>query len=91
VNQVKADLISELIRVSQTNFLNRKRESCKNGLGDNAVVEWIQGYARSYREGWTSKLESYSTSELGTMLKALSNSSQSLEELLNIKLDKVET
>ena len=91
MNQIKTDLISEVIRVSQTNFLNRERARFENGLADDAVVAWIQGNARSYREGWAEKLDSYPTAELGNLLKQLSSSDQDLEELLNIKLDRVET
>ncbi len=91
MSQIKTDLISEVIRVSQTNFLNRKRAHYGNDLGDDAIVAWIQENGRSYREGWTAKLENYPTTELSAMLRSLSSSTQHLEELLNFKLDRVET
>lgn len=91
MNQIQTDLISEVIRVSQTNFLNRERAHFENGMADDAVLAWIQGNARGYREGWTEKLEGYPTAELGNLLKQLSSSNQDLEELLHIKLDRVES
>ncbi|PIQ99655.1 MAG: hypothetical protein COV66_10910 [Nitrospinae bacterium CG11_big_fil_rev_8_21_14_0_20_45_15] len=91
MEQIKTDLISEVIRLSQTNFLNRERANFENGLADDAVLAWIQGNAKSYREGWTDKLESYPMAELGNLLKQLSSSDQDLEELLHFKLDRVES
>ena len=47
VNRVKDDLVSEIIRVSQTNLLARKKTECSEENGDDAVMEWIRCNAAS--------------------------------------------
>ncbi len=82
MNRVKDDLVSEIIRVSQTNLLARKKTECSEENGDDAVMEWIRRNAASYRESYKECLESYSAVELGDMLNILTQSKKDLDEVL---------
>ena len=82
MNRVKDDLVSEIIRVSQTNLLARKKTECSEENGDDAVMEWIRRNAASYRESYKECLGSYSAVELGDMLNILTQSKKDLDEVL---------
>ena len=82
MSRVKDDLVCEVIRVSQTNLLSKKKAQCAEGSGDDAVMGWIQMNAASYRENFKECLDSYSASELGDILNVLSQSEKDLSEIL---------
>ena len=82
MNRVKDDLVSEIIRVSQTNLLARKKTECGERNGDDIVMEWIRCNAASYRESYEEYLAPYSAVELGDMLNILTQSKKDLDEVL---------
>ena len=82
MSKVKDDLVCEVIRVSQTNLLSKKKAQCVEGSGDDAVMDWIRMNAASYRENFKECLDSYSASELGDILNVLSQSEKDLSEVL---------
>jgi len=71
VSRIKDDLVCEIIRISQTNLLARKKNECSDGSGEDVVMKWIQCNAVSYRENYKECLDSYSAVELGDMLSML--------------------
>ena len=84
MQQVKSDLICEIIRASQTNLLEKKKLNAKNGPDDNdrCVTDWIFKNARYYREHFCAELESCTCKELSEILKELTHSKTDLEEML---------
>ena len=82
MSRVKDDLVCEVIRVSQTNLLSKKKAQCVEGSGDDAVMDWIRMNAASYRKNFKECLDSYSASELGDILNVLSQSEKDLSEVL---------
>ena len=82
MSKIKDDLVCEIIRISQTNLLARKKNECTDGSGDDAVMKWIQCNAVSYRENYKECLDSYSAVELGDMLSMLTQSKKDLDEIL---------
>ena len=82
MSRIKDDLVCEIIRVSQTNLLGKKKAECDEGSGDDVVMDWIRCNAASYREGFKECLDSYSAAELGDMLKMLTHSKKDLDEIL---------
>jgi len=60
VSRIKDDLVCEIIRVSQTNLLARKKHESTEESGDDAVIKWIQSNAASYRSKYQDCLDSYS-------------------------------
>ena len=81
MSRIKDDLVCEIIRISQTNLLARKKNECSDGSGDDAVMKWIQRNAVSYRENYKECLDSYSSVELGDMLNMLTHSRKDLGEI----------
>ncbi len=82
MNQIKADLISEIIRISQTNLLGRKRAN-EGGVDEQCVVDWIKENAANYRTQFETRLDPLSASELGDLLNTLTCSGKDLSEVLN--------
>ena len=82
MSRIKDDLVCEIIRISQTNLLARKKNECTDGSGDDAVIKWIQCKAVIYRENYKECLDSYSAVELGDMLSMLTQSKKDLDEIL---------
>ena len=82
MSRIKDDLVCEIIRISQTNLLARKKNECSDGSGDDAGMKWIQCNAYSYRENYKECLDSYSAIELGDMLSMLTQSKKDLDEIL---------
>jgi len=82
VSRIKDDLVCEIIRVSQTNLLAKKKAECGKESGDDAIIEWIRRNAASYREDYKDCLDSYSSVELGDMLNTLTHSRKDLGEIL---------
>ena len=81
MSRIKDDLVCEIIRVSQTNLLAKKKAEC-NEDGDDIIIEWIRRNAASYREDYKECLDSYSSVELGDMLNMLTHSKKDLGEVL---------
>jgi hypothetical protein len=82
MNQIKDDLICEIIRVSQTNLLKKKRAQSSGKSGEKVVLDWIRCNAASYREGFIVCLKPYPATELGDMLSELTQSGKDLSEIL---------
>ena len=82
MNQIKDDLICEIIRVSQTNLLEKKRAQSSEKSGEKVVLDWIRCNAASYREGFIVCLKPYPATELGDMLSELTQSGKDLSEIL---------
>ena len=82
MSRIKDDLVCEIIRVSQTNLLAKKKAECSEESGDDIIVEWIRRNAASYREDYKECLDSYSSVELGDMLNVLTRSKKDLSEVL---------
>lgn len=82
MSRIKDDLVCEIIRVSQTNLLAKKKAECSEESGDDIIMEWIRRNAASYREDYKECLDSYSSVELGDMLNMLTHSKKDLGEVL---------
>ena len=57
MSRIKDDLVCEIIRVSQTNLLAKKKAECNEESEDDIIVEWIRRNAASYRENYRSRRE----------------------------------
>ncbi|KMP10350.1 hypothetical protein UR09_06530 [Candidatus Nitromaritima sp. SCGC AAA799-A02] len=82
MSQIKDDLICEIIRVSQTNLLAKKKNQSHRESGEEVVLDWIRCNAASYRADFKVCLEPYSTGELGDMLSELTQSQKDLSDIL---------
>ena len=82
MSQIKDDLICEIIRVSQTNLLKKKRAQSSGKSGEKVVLDWIRCNAASYREDFIVCLKPYPAAELGDMLSELTRSGKDLNEIL---------
>ena len=82
MSRIKDDLVCEVIRVSQTNLLKKKKAECIEKSEDDIVLSWIRSNAADYRENFKERLDSYSTAELGEMLSELTQSKKDLSEIL---------
>ena len=82
MNRIKDDLVCEVIRVSQTNLLGKKKAECNEDSDDSVVVDWIRCNAANYREDFKECLSFYSPTELGDMLSELIHSKKDLSEIL---------
>lgn len=82
--QIKSDLICEIIRQSQTRFLEKKgwmadrSEAC-----ERSVLAWVKNNARGYRDHYKHQLEAFSCGELADIMKGLSESDKDLNDILN--------
>jgi len=87
MNQVKSDLICEIIRNSQSNLLEKKKLNYDINSDDyeKNVTEWVRNNARYYREHFASVLDSFSCGKLGEILKEISGTQKDLEEILGSK------
>ncbi|MGV7220142.1 MAG: hypothetical protein ACQ9MH_01305 [Nitrospinales bacterium] len=85
MNQVKSDLICEIIRNSQSNLLEKKKLNYDISSEDyeKNVTEWVRDNARYYREHFANVLESFSCVKLGEILKVISDTQKDLEEILD--------
>ncbi len=82
MNQVKEDLICEIIRLSQTNLLDKKCSNQNGETKERIVVDWIRKNAADYRSDYQSRLDVFTASKLGEILKTLSSSEKDLSEIL---------
>mgnify|MGYP001583212966 FL=1 len=82
MSRIKDDLVCEIIRVSQTNLLAKKKAESSDESGEDNVMEWIRCNAASYREDYKECLDAYSALDLGDMLNMLTHSRKDLGEIL---------
>ena len=82
MSRIKDDLVCEIIRVSQTNLLGKKKADCNEKSGNDVVIDWIRRNAANYRKDLKERLSSYSSEELGDMLSELTRSKKDLSEIL---------
>ncbi len=75
-------MICEIIRLSQTNLLDKKCANMSCDTQEQVAVDWIRKNAADYREGYHSRLESYSASKLGKILKDLTGTGKDLNDIL---------
>ncbi|NIQ00073.1 MAG: hypothetical protein GWM98_06330 [Nitrospinaceae bacterium] len=84
---IKNDLICEIIRLSQTHFLEKKgwgkdhSEAC-----EKSVMDWVKYNAREYRDYYKNQLESFTRKELSKILKILDETDRDLNDILNNKV-----
>ena len=81
MSRIKDDLVCEIIRVSQTNLLAKKKAECSEESGDDIIMEWIRRNAASYREDYKECLDSCSSVDHGDMLNMLTHSRKELCEI----------
>ena len=81
---IKEDLVCEIIRLSQTNLLDRKCANMSAETQDQVAVDWIQKNAAKYRFDFQSRLEVYSASQLSEILKELTVSEKDLNDILKV-------
>lgn len=84
MTQIKSDLICEIIRKSQTQFLKKKGWTAdRSEACEQSVLEWVKNNACGYRNHYKQQLEAYSTGELSEILKSLNESEKDLNDILN--------
>jgi hypothetical protein len=81
---IKEDLVCEIIRLSQTNLLDKKCANMSAETQDQVAVDWIQKNAAKYRVDFQSRLEVYSASQLSEILKELTVSEKDLNDILKV-------
>ena len=79
---IKADLICEIIRLSQTNLLDKKCANMSCDTQEQVAVDWVRKNAADYRVDFQSRLEVYSATRLGEILKDLTGTGKDLNEIL---------
>ena len=82
MSQVKEDLICEIIRLSQTNLLDKKCANQTRETQEKIAVDWIRKNAAEYRSDFQSRLDVFPASKLGEILKTLSSSGKDLSDIL---------
>jgi hypothetical protein len=82
MSRIKADLICEIIRLSQTNLLDKKCANMSCDTQEQVAVDWVRKNAADYRVNFQSKLEVYSATRLGEILKDLTGTGKDLNEIL---------
>jgi len=84
MTQIKSDLICEIIRKSQTRFLNKKGWTAERSEAcEQSVLEWVKNNACGYRNHYKQQLEAYSTGELSELMKCLNETDKDLKEILD--------
>lgn len=84
MTQVKSDLICEIIRKSQTRFLNKKGWTAERSeVCEQFVLEWVRNNARDYRNHYKQQLEACSTGKLSEVMKCLNETDKDLKDILN--------
>ena len=82
MSQIKEDLICEIIRLSQTNLLDKKCSNMSCETQEQVAVDWIRKNAADYRVDFQTRLNTYSASRLGEILRDLTESGKDLNEIL---------
>ena len=84
MTQIKSDLICEIIRKSQTRFLNNKGWTAERSEAcEQSVLEWVKNNACGYRNHYKQQLEAYSTGELSEFMKCLNETDKDLKDILD--------
>lgn len=85
MSPIKSDLICEIIRKSQTNFLEKKgwadpeqAEAC-----EKFVLEWVKNNAKQYREYYATQLQELPAARLGEILKQVTDGGKDLTQIIN--------
>jgi hypothetical protein len=81
MSSIKEDLICEIIRLSQTNLLDKKCANMSCETQEQVAVDWVRKNAADYRVGFQSKLEVYSATRLGKILKDLTDTGKDLNDI----------
>ena len=79
---IKADLICEIIRLSQTNLLDKKCANMSCDTQEQVAVDWVRKNAADYRLDFQSRLKVYSATRLGEILKDLTGTGKDLNDIL---------
>lgn len=84
MNQVKDDLICQIIRISQTNLLEKigRANPCPSEENNQRVMDWIKNNAANYRKHFKDELGAFSTSELSHILRKVSQTTDDLDKIL---------
>ena len=82
MSRIKADLICEIIRLSQTNLLDKKCANMSCDTQEQVAGDWVRKNAADYRLDFQSRLEVYSATRLGEILKDLTGTGKDLNEIL---------
>jgi hypothetical protein len=82
MSRIKADLICEIIRLSQTNLLDKKCANMSCDTQEQVAVDWVRKNAADYRVDFQSRLEVYSATRLGEIFKNLTDTGKDLNEIL---------
>ncbi|UCD11632.1 MAG: hypothetical protein JSU88_00625 [Nitrospinaceae bacterium] len=82
MDQIKQDLICEIIRMSQINLLEKKRLEINGACDEQSLLDWVKDNAAEYRESFKARLESFTCSQLGDILKRISESGRDLSQIL---------
>ncbi len=82
MSRIKADLICEIIRLSQTNLLDKKCANMSCDTQEQVAVDWVRKNAADYRVDFQSRLEAYSATRLGEILKDLTDTGKDLNDIL---------
>lgn len=82
MSQIKDDLICEIIRVSQTNLLERKQSEEGGSDGEVGVLNWIKNNAADYRKSFVASLDVFSARELSNILGKLTGTGKDLNQVL---------
>tara|TARA_B100000686_G_C16156428_1_gene649344 strand:- start:155 stop:442 length:288 start_codon:yes stop_codon:yes gene_type:complete len=83
MDSIKENLISEIIRVSQTNLLGRCKGETGSDEHERDCVHWIQKNAAKYRKHFHDRLDEFSSQDLGGILKKLQTSQKDLNDILD--------
>ena len=81
MTRIKEDLICEIIRLSQTNLLDKKCANMSCDTQEQVAVDWVRKNAADYRVGFQSKLELFSATRLGEILKDLTDTGKDLNDI----------
>ena len=82
MSRIKEDLICEIIRLSQTNLLDKKCANMSCDTQEQVAVDWIRKNAADYRVNFQSRLEVHSATRLGEIFKDLTDTGKDLNEIL---------
>ncbi len=81
MSRIKQDLICEIIRLSQTNLLDKKCAKMSCETQEQIVLDWIRKNAAGYRVEFHTRLNALSASRLGRILKDLTGTGKDLSDI----------
>jgi hypothetical protein len=83
MSQIKEDLICEIIRLSQTNLLDKKCSNMSCDAKEQVAVDWVRKNAANYRTDFHNRLNNFSASKLGEIFRDLAGSGKDLNDILD--------